>query len=214
MVRLVPIDRLRAPLSISSTLQPTQSKSVKLSLLLLTQSLKHASKCWPKVRAPNAIHGYDIFAGSPIGPLESRKDARSIKKAEGDFKSGRIPDNETDKEDHMNLAVCVEPNKHPEKKNDYKVWYLELDSRGKVVGINVKSREGLIKNVLENFHKTGKSNWRCFQKEREASTEIEVIDFIAMNSHENTHFGNLPTLSEFQTTLNSLQSGFELRSIA
>jgi len=67
---------------------------------------------------------------------------------------------------------------------------------------------------LLNFQKTGKSNWRCFQKEREASTEIEVFDFIAMNTFENTHFGNLPTLSEFQVTLNALEGSFELRSIA
>ncbi len=120
----------------------------------------------------------------------------------------------THKEDHMNLAVCVEPNKHPEKKNDYKIWYLEINSRGKVVGIGVKSKEELVASVLENFRATGKTNWRCFQQEREASTEIEVYDFISMNMFENTHFGNLPTLSQFQATLDALESSFELRSIA
>ena len=114
----------------------------------------------------------------------------------------------------MYLAVCVEPNKHPEKKNAYKIWYLELNSAGRMVGVGVKTREELVKSVLENFQKSGKTNWRCFQKEREASTEIEVYDFIAMNTFENTHFGELPTLSEFQSTLDSLQSNFELRSIA
>lgn len=114
----------------------------------------------------------------------------------------------------MNLAVCVEPNKKPGEMHNYKVWYLELNSSGRVVGIGVKTREELVRSVLENFKKTGKTNWRCFQKEREASTEIEVYDFISMNTYENTHFGNLPTLSEFQSTLDSLKSGFELRSIA
>ena len=114
----------------------------------------------------------------------------------------------------MNLAVCVEPNKHPEKKNDYTVWYLELSSKGKVLGIYKKSREELVKNALENFKVTGKTNWRCFQKEREESTPIEVFDFISMNNFENTHFGNLPTLSEFQQTLNTLESGLELLAIA
>lgn len=114
----------------------------------------------------------------------------------------------------MNLAVCVEPHKHPEKKNEYKIWYLELDASSKVVSIGVKNKGELVASVLENFQKTGNTNWRCFLKEQETSTEIEVFDFIAMNTFENTHFGNLPTLSEFQATLNSLESSFELRSIA
>jgi hypothetical protein len=116
--------------------------------------------------------------------------------------------------EHMYLAVCVEPNKHPHKKHDYKVWYLELNSTGRMIGVGVKNREQLVKSVLTNFQATGKTHWRCFQKEREASTEIEVYDFISMNTFENTHFGDLPTLSEFQTTLDALQSNFELRSIA
>jgi len=114
----------------------------------------------------------------------------------------------------MYLAVCVEPSKTPSQKQDYKIWYLELGSSGKVVAIGVKTREELIKSVMLNFQKTGKTNWRCFQKEKEASTEIEVFDFISMNTYENTHFGQLPTLSEFQATLNTLESNLELRSIA
>ncbi|MAX67144.1 MAG: hypothetical protein QF441_02280 [Bacteriovoracaceae bacterium] len=114
----------------------------------------------------------------------------------------------------MNLAVCVEPNKNPHKKHDYKIWYLELDHRSRVISIGVKTKEELVKSVLTNFRQTGKTNWRCFQKDQEASTEISVYDFIAMNSFENTHFGQLPTLSEFQDTLNALESNFELRSIA
>ena len=114
----------------------------------------------------------------------------------------------------MNLAVCVEPNKNPAEKHDYKIWYLELDSRGKVVSIGVKSKEELVQNVLENFRKTGKTHWKCFQKESDKSTDIEVFDFISMNTFENTHFGELPTLSEFQATLNALESNFELQSIA
>jgi len=114
----------------------------------------------------------------------------------------------------MYLAVCVEPSKQPTQRHDYKIWYLEINSRGQMISVGVKSKEELIKSVLLNFEKTGKTNWRCFQKEKEASTEIEVFDFVAMNTFENTHFGNLPTLSEFQSTLDALQSNFELRSIA
>ncbi|MBD66179.1 MAG: hypothetical protein CME62_13290 [Halobacteriovoraceae bacterium] len=114
----------------------------------------------------------------------------------------------------MNLAVCVEPCSNPTKKNEYKIWYLELNNDGKVIGIGVKSKDELVQNVMENFQKTGQTNWRCFKKDEEASTEIEVFDFIAMNTFENTHFGNLPTLSEFQATLNALESNLELRSIA
>lgn len=114
----------------------------------------------------------------------------------------------------MNLAVCVEPSSNPAHKNEYKIWYLETNTQGKVIGIGVKTKEELVQNVMENFQKTGKTNWRCFKKEHETSTPIEVFDFIAMNTFENTHFGNLPTLSEFQATLNALESNLELRSIA
>lgn len=114
----------------------------------------------------------------------------------------------------MNLAVCVETNSNPTQRQSYKIWYLELGSNGKVIGIGVKTKEELIQSVLENFRKTGKTNWRCFQKESDKSYEIEVFDFISMNSLENTHFGELPTLAEFQSTLNALQSNFELQSIA
>ena len=108
----------------------------------------------------------------------------------------------------------VETHKHPSKKTDYKVWYLEIGPNGKVRGVGVKTREELVKSVFENYRITGKTHWRCFQKDRESSTPIEVFDFIAMNSFDNTHFGNLPTLSEFQTTLDSLKANLELRSIA
>lgn len=114
----------------------------------------------------------------------------------------------------MNLAVCVEPNKHPQKRHEYKVWYLELGTGGRVQGIGVATREELIQSAMENFRFSGETKWRCFQKESESSTEIEIFDFIAMNTFENTHFGNLPTLGEFQSTLDSLQNNFELRSIA
>ena len=114
----------------------------------------------------------------------------------------------------MNLAVCVEPNKNPIKSQDYKIWYLELNSSSQVVGIGVKTRTELIQNAMLNFQAHGKTNWRCFLKDREESTPIEIYDFIAMNSLENTHFGNLPTLSEFQSTLDALKANFELQSIA
>ena len=52
---LCPTHRPRASLSISKTLLSPQSSKVNLSLLVLTNSLKLASKCWPKVRAPKAF---------------------------------------------------------------------------------------------------------------------------------------------------------------
>jgi hypothetical protein len=114
----------------------------------------------------------------------------------------------------MYLAVAVETGKHPSRKQDYKVWYLEVGPDGKVQGVGVKTKEELLQSIFENYRQTGKTNWRCFQKNREESTPIEIYDFIAMNTNENTHFGDLPTLSEFQATLDSLQANLELRSIA
>lgn len=114
----------------------------------------------------------------------------------------------------MNLAIAVESKQHPKNQNDYRVWYLEIDECGQVVGVGVKSKEQMVENLFENYRKTGKSNWRAFQKEAEGSTPVEIFDFVSMNMHENTHFGNLPTLSEFQNVLDTLQSRLEFRSIA
>lgn len=114
----------------------------------------------------------------------------------------------------MKLAVAVETAKHPEKAQDYKVWYLELNKTNDVVGIGVKSREELVKELFEQYKQKGKSSWRAFLKDAINSTPIEAHDFIAKNSMENTHFGNLPTLSEFQATLDTLQLNLEVRSLA
>ena len=114
----------------------------------------------------------------------------------------------------MNLAVAVESKQHPKNQNDYRVWYLEIDECGQVVGVGVKSKQEMVENLFENYRKTGKSNWRAFQKSAERSTPVEIFDFVSMNMHDNTHFGNLPSLSEFQNVLDTLQSRLEFRSIA
>ena len=114
----------------------------------------------------------------------------------------------------MNMAIACESIKQNKTQNDYKVWYLEIDDRSLVVGVGVKTKDELIADLFTHYGKTGKSNWRAFKKGAEHSTAIEIYDFISKNVYENTHFGNLPTLSEFQTTLESLQMNLELRSIA
>ena len=114
----------------------------------------------------------------------------------------------------MNLVIAVESKQHPKNQNDYRVWYLEIDECGQVVGVGVKSKQEMVENLFENYRKTGKSNWRAFQKSAERSTPVEIFDFVSMNMHDNTHFGNLPSLSEFQNVLDTLQSRLEFRSIA
>ncbi len=114
----------------------------------------------------------------------------------------------------MYLAIAVETSKHPARKSNYKVWYLELNSKSDVVGIGVKNKREVVKNIFEYYGKNGKSNWRAFQKEKDCSTPIEILDFISQSAHENTHFGNLPLLSEFQETLNCLTFNMELKAIA
>ncbi len=114
----------------------------------------------------------------------------------------------------MFMAIAAETSKHPARRNDYKVWYLQLNDQKDVIGIGVKTREELVKNLFQNYHRTGKSNWRAFEKNSECSSPVEIFDFISQNIHQNTHFGNLPTLEEFQETLNCLQMNLELRSIA
>jgi hypothetical protein len=114
----------------------------------------------------------------------------------------------------MFLAIAVESKQHPKNQNDYRVWFLEIDDCGQVIGVGVKSKQELVENLFENYRKTGKSNWRAFKKGAERSSAIEIFDFVSMNMHDNTHFGNLPTLSEFQNVLDTLQSRLEFRSIA
>lgn len=114
----------------------------------------------------------------------------------------------------MFMAIAVESARHPLNRGDYKVWYLEIDAAGNVVGIGVMPKTEMVQNLFQNYQKTGKSNWRSFPKGAEESRPIEVYDFISQNMHENTHFGNLPTLAEFQETLNRLQTSLELRAIA
>jgi hypothetical protein len=114
----------------------------------------------------------------------------------------------------MYLAIAVETKQHPRSQNDYHVWYLEIDEGGQVVGVGVRSKQEMVEDLFKNYRKSGKSNWRAFQKGSERSTPVEIFDFVSMNMHENTHFGHLPSLSEFQTVLDTLQSRLELRSIA
>ena len=118
------------------------------------------------------------------------------------------------KEASMYMAIAVETSKHPLNQDDYKVWYLELSKEGYVIGLGVKAKAELIQSVFTNYKRHGKSNWRAFLKENDHSKEIEVFDFIARNMFENTHFGNLPTLNEFQSTLDSLEMNLEFKSIA
>lgn len=114
----------------------------------------------------------------------------------------------------MFLAIAVETKKHPMNQDDYKVWFLELDPQGEVVGIGVKSKNEVVQSLFKSYKDTGKSNWRAFKKDAQNSTPVEAYDFISRNLNENTHFGNLPSLAQFQSTLNKLHMNFELKSIA
>ncbi len=114
----------------------------------------------------------------------------------------------------MNVAIAVESLKHPSNQEDYRVWYLELNQQRSVIGIGVMKKDELIRSLFENYKRHGKSRWRAFKKGAAESTPVEALDFICKNTFENTHFGNLPTLNEFQGTLNQLQMNLELKSIA
>jgi len=114
----------------------------------------------------------------------------------------------------MYLAIAVEHRKHNKNLDDYRVWYLEINTLGEVIGIGVKEKKKLVENIFENYKKSGQSNWRAFPKNAETSIPIEIFDFISRKEDHNTHFGNLPYLEEFQAILNTLQSRLELRSIA
>ena len=114
----------------------------------------------------------------------------------------------------MKMAIAVETKKHPRERNNYRIWFLELDKVGNVIGLGVKSREELVQDLMNDYKAYGKSNWKAFLKDRDHSTPIELYDFIAQSMHDNTHFGNLPTLNEFQDTLDALGAKLEIRSHA
>lgn len=114
----------------------------------------------------------------------------------------------------MFLAIATETRSHHNHQDDYRVWYLETDERGEVIGVGVKSKRELIQSLFENHRKFGHSNWKAFLKGEEKPKSIEILDFVSQGMFENTHFGELPTLSEFQNVLDSLQSRLELKSAA
>lgn len=114
----------------------------------------------------------------------------------------------------MFMAIAVETMKHPDNRHDYKVWYLEMNRFQDVIGVGVMTREEMVKSIFSQYRKTGHSGWRALLKGEEQSKEIEVFDFIAQNTLENTHFGNLPTLSEFQDVIDRLRLNLEVRAIA
>ena len=114
----------------------------------------------------------------------------------------------------MYLAIAVETGTNPSNSRDYRIWYLETNSFGEVVNIGVKNKEDLIQSCFTNFQLTGQTNWRAFRKGSEASETIEITDFVAQGMFDNTHFGNLPTLEEFQTTIDALKMNLKLKMIA
>ncbi len=114
----------------------------------------------------------------------------------------------------MYLAIAVETKQHPRSQTDYRVWYLEVDASGTVVSVGAKTKQQVVESLFECYRRTGQSNWRAFPKGAERSRPIELLDFVCMNLFDNTHFGDLPTLSEFQAVLDALKHRLELRSIA
>lgn len=111
----------------------------------------------------------------------------------------------------MFLAIAAQTYKHPKNKSNYRVWYLELNELGSVIGIGVKTREELVQSLMSSYKAKGKSNWRAMLKGHEQSSPIELYDFISQGMFENTHFGNLPTIDEFQEVLDRLEANLEIR---
>jgi hypothetical protein len=112
------------------------------------------------------------------------------------------------------MIIAVETTKHPERQGEYRVWYLELNHNKDVIAVNVTSKDQLVKSIMRDVQRTGKSSWRAFLKGESQSKPVELIDFIGQSRFENTHFGNLPHLSEFQNLLDQLKLGLEIRAIA
>ncbi len=110
------------------------------------------------------------------------------------------------------IAVAVDPqSKNPD---NYTIWYIEVGMTGRVKHVGSISKDELVENLFKQYHLSGETTWRVFRKESDKSTPIEITDFMSMNINENTHFGNLPLLNEFQKTLETLQFNLEIKKIA
>ena len=114
----------------------------------------------------------------------------------------------------MFLAIAVESNKHPKNQNDYRVWYLELGASGDIHGIGVKSKDQVIESLFANYQKTESLTGRLSLKTQKHRHQLRYLILFRSNTFENTHFGNLPTLSEFQKTLDQLNMNFEIKPLA
>lgn len=112
------------------------------------------------------------------------------------------------------LIIACENFQSLEGKLDYKVWYLEMGAKGEVFDLKSKKREELIRSLMENHQRYGRSLWRAFLKDREESVSIDLFDFVAKSTDDNTHFGNLPTINELQETLKQLKVRLEIKSLA
>lgn len=113
-----------------------------------------------------------------------------------------------------NTKIAVAVDTQPATPENYRIWYLEVGPTGRVKHVGSISKDDLVKSLFKQYQLSGKTFWRVFRKEAERSTPIEITDFMGMNMNENTHFGNLPRLEEFQKTLEALQFNLEIKKVA
>lgn len=111
---------------------------------------------------------------------------------------------------NLNLVVASEPKKNPTTEFDYRLWYCEINAMGNICSIRTKTCEELIESLFWQKNHLGESFWRVLRKGAENTDEITFSDFISINQFENTHFGNLPTLSEFERSIDVVK--YELRN--
>ncbi len=112
------------------------------------------------------------------------------------------------------LIIACETFTSMEGRADYKVWYLEMGPMGKVFDLKSKKREELIGSIMENHQRYGRSLWRAFLKDHEESIAIDLFDFVGKNTNHNTHFGNLPTVSDLQAVLAHMKIKLEAKALA
>lgn len=97
----------------------------------------------------------------------------------------------------MFLAIAVDTHQH---KNDYDIWFLEFDDFKQLKRIGQISREELIDELFQ------RKNWYALSKNDPEPKPIELVDFVSLNMFYNTHFGNLATVDEMQSTIDLLRN--------
>lgn len=99
------------------------------------------------------------------------------------------------------VVLAVDAKKHPKFKCEYHIWYAVFNSEAKLQKFGRYSKDQLIENIFADIRRWGSSSWFALNCHSDQLRPIELIDFLSMENFSNSHFGNLPYISQFDQSL-------------